>query len=124
MQLINSETMKSGRYNRTVHANLALILQIALVCDNDDWERVLILDTENLLMECANFLERVPRGYGIYQQETFSCSHVLLAHGPAKYTFKTVQGKQKKNLRVFFLTSSIKDVQESYLIVDDALFTV
>lgn len=86
MQLINPETMKSGRYNRTVHANLALILQIALVCDNDDWERVLILDTENLLMESADFLKGVTRGDGVHEKETLPCPHVLFSHSTVRQT--------------------------------------
>jgi hypothetical protein len=44
---------------RTIHANLALVLKIAFVRDDNDGEGVLILNTEYLLVEGANFLERV-----------------------------------------------------------------
>jgi len=47
---------------RTIHANLPLKLKVALIGDDNDGERVLILHAENLLMKRADFLKRVPQG--------------------------------------------------------------
>lgn len=69
---------------RTIHAHLTLILQITLVGDNDDRELIHILNSENLLVEGTDLLERVPRSDGIDEQETFTRPHVLLAHGTEK----------------------------------------
>ncbi len=66
---------------RTVHANLPLKLEVAFVCDDNDGERVLVLHAQNLLVERANFLERVPRRDRVNEQEPFTGPHVLLAHG-------------------------------------------
>ena len=46
---------------RTVHANLTLVLEVTFVRNDDDRERVLVLHPEDLLVERADFLERVPR---------------------------------------------------------------
>jgi hypothetical protein len=68
---------------RTVHANLPLKLEVAFVCDDNDGERVLVLHAQNLLVERADFLERVPRRDRVDEQEPFTGPHVLLAHGTA-----------------------------------------
>ena len=47
---------------RTIHANLPLKLKVALVGDDNDGERVLILHAQYLLVKRADFLKRVPRG--------------------------------------------------------------
>ena len=47
----------AGACARTVHAHLALVLQVALVRNNDDGERVLVLHAQDLLVEGADFLE-------------------------------------------------------------------
>ena len=62
---------------------MPLVLQIALVSDDDDWERVLVLHTQNLLVESANFLERIAGSDGVDQEETLSRAHVLLTHRTA-----------------------------------------
>ena len=69
---------------RTVHAHLPLVLQIALVGNDDDGERVLVLYAEDLLVEGANFLERIARSDGVDQEETLARAHVLLAHSTKK----------------------------------------
>lgn len=61
--------------------DLAFMLEIALVGNKDDGEKVLVLDTENLLVECGDFLERVARCDRVDKQETFSSAHILLSHG-------------------------------------------
>ena len=66
---------------RTFCAHLSLGVQIALVADNDDGEVVLVLDAQNLLLECDDLLEALARCYAVDEQETLACSHVLLAHG-------------------------------------------
>ena len=59
---------------------MPLVLQIALVSDDDNWERVLVLHTQNLLVESANFLERIAGSDGVDQEETLARAHVLFAH--------------------------------------------
>ena len=43
----------------TVHAHLAFVLEITLVRNNDDRELIHVLHTQDLLVEGADFLERV-----------------------------------------------------------------
>lgn len=78
---------------RTFCAHLSLRLQIALVADDNDGEVVFVLDAQDLLLECDNLLEALPRCYAVDEQEALACSHVLLAHG-----------------RVFLLASGIEHV--------------
>ena len=68
---------------RTIHADLPLVFEITLVGDHDDRESVLIFDTKDLLVESADFLERVSRGNGVHEQETFARAHVLFPHRTA-----------------------------------------
>jgi len=70
---------------RTVHADLPLEFEVAFVCDDDDGKRVLVLHAQNLLVERADFLERVPRGDRVDEQKPFAGPHVLLAHGTTKW---------------------------------------
>lgn len=90
-----------------IHSNLSLILEIALVSHDNDRERILILNTEDLLMESANFLKRIAGGDRVNEEEAFTSAHVLLAHSP-----------------VFLLTSRVEDVEQRDLIIDDALLAV
>ena len=41
----------------TVHPNLTLVLEIALVSDENHWEVILVFDPKDLLMELVDFLE-------------------------------------------------------------------
>jgi hypothetical protein len=41
----------------TIHSDLSLILEVAFVCYYDDGEGVLVLHSEDLLVECADLLE-------------------------------------------------------------------
>lgn len=90
-----------------IHSNLSLILKIALVSYDDNRERILVLHTKNLLMESANFLERVAGGDRVNEEEAFTSAHVLLAHGS-----------------VFLLTSGVEDVEQCDLFINDALLAV
>ena len=65
----------------TVHSDLTLVLEIALVSDEDHREVILVLDSKDLLMELVDFLERFPSGYRVHEDEAFSSAHVLFAHG-------------------------------------------
>jgi len=78
----------------TLLRNLSLVLQITLVAHYDDWEIILILDSQNLLLERQDFLETLPARDAVHQQEAFTRSHVLLSHR-----------------RVFFLARGIKDIE-------------
>lgn len=66
--------------SRTLLGNLPLALQIALVSYHRDWEVVLVLDPQDLLLECHDLLKRLPRRDGVDEQETLACAHVLLPH--------------------------------------------
>jgi hypothetical protein len=70
---------------RTVHANLTLELEITLVGNDNDREPVLVLDTENLLVEGSDLFKRVARGNGVNSQESLAGTHVLLTHSTGQY---------------------------------------
>lgn len=92
-----------GELAALVRADLPLILEVGLICDDDAREVVLVLDaygcgasaigekrerdaverTEDLLMKGADFVERVARGDRVDQQEALARPHVLLAHSTA-----------------------------------------
>lgn len=93
--------------NRTLSCDFSLTLQIALVTDDDHGEVVLVLYSQNLLLECGDFLKALARRDGVDQQETLSRSHVLLPHG-----------------RVLLLAGSVENVEQSDLLIDDALLAV
>ena len=92
---------------RTLLGNGTLLLQIALVGDDDDGEVVLVLDAQDLLLEGHDFFEGLARGYGVDEQEALAGAHVLFPHR-----------------RVFLLAGGIEDVEQGDLIVDDALLAV
>lgn len=48
---------QQGGLKHTIHSNLSLILKVTFICYNDDWEGVLVLYSEDLLVECADLLE-------------------------------------------------------------------
>lgn len=96
-----------GEVTALVHADLALILEITLVRHDDDRERVLVLDPEDLLVEDADFFEGVSGRDGVDQKEALASSHVLLPHGA-----------------IFLLASRVEDVEEGNLVVNDALLPV
>ena len=81
---ISEDSRNTRPGGRTVHSHLPLVLQVALVGHDNDWERVLVLYTQNLLVEGADFLERVARSDGVDQEEPLARAHVLLAHGTAR----------------------------------------
>lgn len=66
---------------RTFCAHLSLGVQIALVSDDNDGEVVLVLDAQNLLLECDDLFEALARCYAVNEKEALACPHVLLAHG-------------------------------------------
>ena len=66
---------------RTIEPHLPFIFKITLIGNNNNGEDVSILDSQDLLIEGADFLKRVPRGDRIYKKEAFSGPHVLFSHG-------------------------------------------
>ena len=52
--------------------NLALMLEIALVGNEDNGEKVLVLDTEDLLVKGRDFLKRVARCDRVDKQEALA----------------------------------------------------
>ena len=116
---------------RTVHANLALVLEVALVRNDDDWEVVLILDAQDLLVECADLLEAVARGDRVDGEEALACAHVLLAHCPAAqhhtvYVSELCNGQNavRACAPVLLLPGGIEHVEQRDLVVDHALLAV
>ena len=87
--------------------DLTLRLQIALVSADHDGDGIGVLDTENLFAERGDLLKRRARRDGIHTQEPFACPHVLVTHG-----------------RVLLLPSSVEDVEEARLLVDNHLLPV
>jgi hypothetical protein len=96
-----------GVSRRTFEAHLTFSIQIALVANDNDGEVVLVLDAQDLLLECHDFLKALSRRYAVDEEEAFAGSHVLLAHG-----------------RVFFLAGRVKHVQQRNLFVNHALLAV
>jgi len=96
-----------GEVTALVHANLAFVLQIRLIGDDDNREGVLILHTEDLLVEDADFLKRVSGSNGVDEKEALASPHVLLPHSA-----------------IFLLTGRVEDIEEGDLVVDDTLLTV
>jgi hypothetical protein len=118
---------------------LAFVLEIALVGDDNDGERVLVLDSEDLLVERRNFFKRVARGDRIDEQEALSGAHVLLTHC-AVYVKNLLIGLSEMVLcvrsqsrqpgrgrldgPVFFLAGRIEHVKKRDLVVDHALLAI
>ena len=84
-------SLERHRDRRTIHAHLALVLEIALVGDDDDGERVLVLHSEDLLVEGRDLFKRVARGNRIDEQEAFPCTHVLLTHRTVSFMIVIVE---------------------------------
>jgi hypothetical protein len=91
----------------TLLRNLSLVLQIALIAYHNDWEIILILNPQNLLLERQDFLETLSARDAVHQQEALARSHILLSHR-----------------RIFFLARGIKDIEQCNLFVDHALLAV
>ena len=47
----------------TIHAHLTLVLEIALVSDENHWEIIFVLYPKNLLMKLVDLFEGFPGGY-------------------------------------------------------------
>jgi len=116
--LVNVDTLLGGgldelaaemfcHVSALVHANLAFVLQITFISNDDHREGVSVLHAENLLVEGADLLEGVSRSDGIDEKEALARAHVLLTHGT-----------------VFLLASGIQDVEEGNLLVNDTLLAV
>lgn len=102
-----ARTSKPTVLQRTSSADLPLALQIALVAHDDHGEIVLVLDPQDLLLECCNFLETLPGCNRVNEQESLAGPHILLPH----------RG-------VFFLAGGIENVEQGNLIVNNALLSV
>jgi hypothetical protein len=62
-----------------MHSNLTLVLEIAFVPHYHDRIRILILDSEDLLVEGNDLLEGFPRSDRVHNEESMPMSHPLLA---------------------------------------------
>jgi len=96
-----------GKITTLIHANLSFVFQVTFICDDDDGEGILILYSQDLLVECAYFLEGIAGCDRVDEQEAFTRSHILLAHGT-----------------IFFLSSSIKNIEKGYFVVNYALLAI
>lgn len=92
---------------RTSSCDLALVLKIALVSNDDNGKIVLVLYAQDLLLELLDFLKALLRSNAVYQKETLARSHILLPH-----------------CAVLLLTCSVENVEQCDLIVNDALLAV
>jgi len=81
--------------------------QVALVSHNNHREVILILHSQNLLLECGNLAETRSAGDGVHQQEALTGAHVLLPH-----------------CRVLFLAGGIQHIEKCDFIVNHALLAV
>jgi hypothetical protein len=87
--------------------HLSLALQITLIAYDDDREIILILNSQDLLLEDQDLIEALSACNAVHQEESFTGSHILLSHR-----------------RVFFLAGSIEDIEKGNLVVDYALLAV
>ena len=95
------------RHVRTLCRDLPLAIEIALVTDDNHGEVVLVLYSQDLLLERHNLLEALSVGYRVDEQEALACAHVLLAHG-----------------RVLLLAGCVEHIEQGDLVVDDTLLAV
>jgi len=58
--------------------DLTLVFEIALVGNEDDGEKVLVLDAEDLLVKSRDFLERVAGCDRVDKQKTFSSAQISI----------------------------------------------
>ena len=65
MTLVRPVLQIKRKPQRTIHTNLSIVLQIALVRNDNDGERVAVLHTQNLLMEMRDFIKRAAGGDGV-----------------------------------------------------------
>jgi len=91
----------------TFCADFAFRLQVAFVSDYYDGEIVLVFDSQNLLLECQDFLKALTGGYAIDEEKAFAGAHVLLAHGT-----------------VFLLAGGVEDIKKRNFLVNNALLPV
>lgn len=91
----------------TVHANLALVSEIALGGDDDNRNRVLIFQAKNLLVEGTKFLERVARGDGINQKKAIASAHSLFLYRA-----------------VFLLARRVQHIDHCSITINDALLQI
>lgn len=104
--------------------NLSIVLKIGLVGDDNDRERVLVFDTENLLVEGGDFLKRASGRNRVNKQEALSGTHVLFPHRAVVFQSRRPRQITRLNEPIFFLTCSIKNIQKCDLVVNDALFAI
>lgn len=83
-----------------MRSDLPLVVQIALVCDNNDWEILLVLYTKNLLVEDGDLIERVSRSNAVDQEEALASAHVLFSHCAERSGRKGGDAGQREILRV------------------------
>jgi len=69
------------RSGNTICVNLSPMFQVTLVRDDYNGKEVLVLDAEDLLVECADLLNRVVRGDRVDEEEAFTSAQVLLPQG-------------------------------------------
>jgi len=110
----------------TIHSNLPLIFQVAFVSRDNDGEGILVLDAENLLVKCGDFLERIARGDRVHQEEALSGAHVLLPHGTnhASSVRRLDHIQKNKNTPIFLLSGRVEDIKQRYFLIDDTLLAV
>ena len=81
-----TEGTEEGRMQRvrrhTAHSDLTLILEITFIGNQDDWEMILVLYSQDLPVKRGYFIKRLPGANRVDEQKSLARAHVLLPHGP------------------------------------------
>ncbi len=79
-------------------------------------------------MIVSDFLKGTARGYGIDEEEPFSCSHVLFSHCPDCVFFEvrhTAPDKREaRSSPVFLLSGCVQHIEQRDFVVNNALLSV
>lgn len=59
---------------------MPLRLQVTFISHHHHREVIFVFHSQHLLVECCDFFKRAPARDTVYQQESLSCTHVLLTH--------------------------------------------
>jgi hypothetical protein len=84
-QKLDEERRNRNQFGRTEHVYHAIILEITLVPDEHDGNRLSVFDAQDLFVVCANQVERIPFGDRVHEEEALAVEHVVLPHRAISY---------------------------------------
>ncbi len=105
--LIEGDTIRFGKELALVGGHFSLGFQIYLVANEYHGYREVVLHSSDQFSHGIDLLEGSSGGDIVDEEEALSGSHVLIAH-----------------CRVFFLASSIQNIQQTNFVVDDQLLAI